>query len=116
MLLLLVQLAIADIPPPDGYVDTCTVERQCPGRGETCQASVGAPEACKPLADQGYTHACNGWGASAWTEVWCKPAAAGGGSELPPAPPPTRPARCDHVGGSALGVALAALALARRRR
>jgi hypothetical protein len=69
--------AKADLPPPDGYVETCTVPQQ-QGVGEECvlcQATYA--QACNVT---GYTERCKGWGASVWTEVWCRAStdAAGG--------------------------------------
>lgn len=68
-----VGLARADVPPPSGYVEKCTVEKkQQPGT--TCEAcaSSRSQDACSPKY-QGtkFTKVCQTWGASAWTEVWC---------------------------------------------
>lgn len=140
-LALLVALAAqADIAPPRGYVETCTVERQQePGSTcLSCSTTFREPDACATRhAQDGYTHRCRTDGASTWSEVWCRPAVPQ--DTLPPAPPTDPsvipevvppvpasppeaavpdPARCG-VGAAATlaGIALGAgLAMARRRR
>ncbi|MGB1015809.1 MAG: hypothetical protein ACPG4T_16855 [Nannocystaceae bacterium] len=69
--------ASADVPPPPGYVEKCTVERQqkddqvCVSCGD---AYHGDRDACKNVyLQQGYTKACQTAGASVWTEIWCRP-------------------------------------------
>ena len=73
------QLALADVAPPAGYVEQCTVEKQ-QAPGKSCVACpndyrsfVGdAGDKCvQQYEPQGYTKVCKSWGASAWTEVWC---------------------------------------------
>lgn len=73
MILLLASFALADIPPPDDYVETCTVAQACEGEGVACgDAYFGDRGACaRQYAEQGYTRACKTRGASTWTEVWC---------------------------------------------
>ena len=68
-------VARADIPPPPGYVETCTAERQCPGQEvDRCSASFRERDACaRRHAGDGYTLACRTRGASVWTELWCRP-------------------------------------------
>lgn len=72
-------LARADLPPPDGYVEQCTVEKQ-QAPGKTCIAcqndyrslTTDAGDPCQQKYEpQGYTKICKSWGASVWTEVWC---------------------------------------------
>ena len=73
-----VPLAIADIAPPPGYVEQCTVEKQqavgkscvaCPNDYRSTFADAG-PSACQVQYEPlGYTKACNSYGASVWTEV-----------------------------------------------
>jgi hypothetical protein len=76
--------AKADLPPPDGYVETCTVTQQ-QGMGEecvTCQATYA--QACNVA---GYVQRCRSWGASVWTEVWCRASTgAAGGTSGGPSP------------------------------
>jgi len=145
VLLLAALAARADVAPPPGYRESCTVERQR-RRGETCvECSTfdEQPQACaQEHADDGYVRRCRTSGASAWTEVWCGPAGAPEAPAppvptdpslipevAPPVPAPTAipeaapspadPARCGTAGGRALpgaGLLLAlGLALARRR-
>ncbi|MBL8359836.1 MAG: hypothetical protein JNN18_05025 [Rubrivivax sp.] len=66
----------ADIPPPKGYVETCTPERACAGRAAvSCRGSFRDADGCqKQFEPQGLVRACRTRGASVWTEVWCKPA------------------------------------------
>jgi hypothetical protein len=75
--------AIADIPPPPGYVEQCTPARQqTPGRECVgCGSYHGSPGKCSSLlASSGFTRECQSRGASVWTEVWCRPT---GGPALP---------------------------------
>ncbi len=109
---LLVGLAMADVPPEPGYVETCTVEQACDARGgELCGAWHGEPEACAGLAARGLTFACRTAGASAWSEVWCvgQPAPA----DLPA--PPRRGCGCDAGAAGWTWLGLLGLALRRRR-
>ncbi len=68
-------LARADVPPEPGYVEKCTVEKQCKKseEGDACRAWHGDPEVCarKHEAD-GFEYRCRTRGASAWTEVYCR--------------------------------------------
>lgn len=71
-------LAFADIPPPAGYVEQCTIEKQCKAEeeGVTCRAYHSDREVCdKTHGKDGYTRRCKTRGASAWSEVWCRPKA-----------------------------------------
>lgn len=74
--LLLAPTAFADLAPPPGYVEPCTVEKQQKSN-ETCIACStyhAEPDACvKQHAGRGFAHRCRSRGASVWTEVWCKP-------------------------------------------
>ncbi|MFO1326214.1 MAG: hypothetical protein U1F56_02560 [Rubrivivax sp.] len=65
----------ADIPPPPGYVETCTAERQCAGQEvDRCSANFRERDVCaRRHAGDGYTLACRTRGASVWTELWCRP-------------------------------------------
>ncbi len=78
--------ALADLPAPPGYEETCTVARQQKQKqGTECFACAGGhtnPDRCaKLLASTGLAQECKSRGASAWTEVWCR---ASGGPALPP--------------------------------
>lgn len=86
--LLLLSLAQADIPPPKGYVESCTVANHATEGREcvTCEGYYGGREPCEKLEAEGYTKACQTRGASVWTEVMCRAAAAA------PVPPPPEPA------------------------
>jgi len=77
-------LARADIPPPAGFVESCTIEKQCKANEEglVCGANHTDTENCKKLhASDGYAYRCKTNGASVWTEVWCRPK---GKSPAPP--------------------------------
>jgi MYXO-CTERM domain-containing protein len=74
-----VPLAFADVAPPPGYVEQCTVEKQqapgkqcvaCPNDYRSFTTDAGDPCQLK-YGTQGYTKMCNSYGASVWTEVWC---------------------------------------------
>ncbi|PKN54658.1 MAG: hypothetical protein CVU56_25375 [Deltaproteobacteria bacterium HGW-Deltaproteobacteria-14] len=100
--------ALADVPPPPGYVEQCTVDKQ-QQEGEECVACGtyhGERDKCEKLyGEAGYGKRCSTGGASVWTEVWCrkqgtgKPVGPAPGEEVvptpaeptpaPPEPPPT---------------------------
>lgn len=64
----------ADLPPPDDYVETCTLEKQQQA-GETCKgckADYSDPTACTKEFSSDYTYRCKDWGASVWMEIWCR--------------------------------------------
>jgi hypothetical protein len=70
--------ARADIPPSRGYVEGCTVEKQCKKEedGDACRAWHGDRDACKKKHEKdGFAYRCKASGASVWTEVWCRPKA-----------------------------------------
>ncbi|MCK6537417.1 MAG: hypothetical protein L6Q84_30985 [Polyangiaceae bacterium] len=74
--LLLAPTAFADLAPPPGYVEPCTVEKQQKSNETciTCSTYHAEPDACvKQHAGRGFSHRCRSRGASVWTEVWCKP-------------------------------------------
>ncbi|MBI4705366.1 MAG: hypothetical protein HY744_30030 [Deltaproteobacteria bacterium] len=86
--------ARADIPPPPGYVEQCTVERQ-QKPGEICEACGESffrePDACaKRYAGTPFGERCRTAGASVWTELWCRPAA-GEPKPVPTAAPVSPP-------------------------
>ena len=67
-------VARADLPPPDGYVEQCTVNKQqTPGKTcVACKNDFSGSGACQQkYGPQGYTKGCQSWGGSVWTEVWC---------------------------------------------
>ena len=75
VLLFMSQEARADIPPPPGYVEQCTVEKQTgPGRTcETCSTSRrDEPGTCGTKLGAGFTQRCRARGATVWSEVWCR--------------------------------------------
>lgn len=124
--LVLVTLAIgtakADIPPGDDYVETCTIEKQsAPGLTcDSCRAWHGERDACdKTLGVQGYRKMCQAWGASAWSEVWCKGEATGpkpAEGPTPTAGPESKKTGCEGAGLELWALAGLALPLVRRRR
>jgi len=67
--------AWADVPPPDGYVETCTSAKQQTESSECleCRGWVSQSQRCTNLlVPYCYTKICNSYGASAWTEVFCR--------------------------------------------
>ncbi len=67
--------ALADVPPPPDYVESCTVAKQESATTEclACAAYYGATTRCQTmLASYCYSKVCNTRGASAWTEVHCR--------------------------------------------
>lgn len=113
----------ADMPPPVGYVEQCTVEKQ-QGANETCVASsilgMGYPPgtreaSAKKLEARRHVYRCRTSSVSFWNEVWCKSNKPKGTQEAPHA---TAVATGTLIGLSSavvLAGALAALAIRRRR-
>jgi MYXO-CTERM domain-containing protein len=67
--------ALADIPPPSTYVETCTIAQQQTATSEclTCSAYYGDSTRCSKLLNTYCYHSlCKTWGASAWSEVLCR--------------------------------------------
>ncbi len=131
MLVPVVALALADIPPPPGYTETCTVELACPSaQGVVCSGSFfGDRTVCeREWATKGYSKACQTRGASTWDEVWCSNAAPPGPLSDAPAEPTTpsepgspdvrKTSRCSSMTGSATWIfaVVGLLGLRRRRR
>jgi len=144
--LLVIPAARADIPPPEGYVETCTLEKQGTAENEcvSCGSFHGTPEKCSTLhGADGYTKNCQAGGASVWTEIWCRPKAGGTVAQAPDKPAEDKPAAKDGVvvadktssettaaaeptkskcagadleGSLGLALALGALVVARRRK
>jgi hypothetical protein len=84
--LTLARPAWADLPPPDGYVETCTIANQQTPTSECliCWATRGMADRCDPLLlPYCYTNVCHAWSGS--DEVWCRTKGAG----VPPVPAET---------------------------
>jgi hypothetical protein len=67
--------ALADVPPPEGYVETCTVAKQVTATTEclACGAYYGATTRCQTMLEPFcYGKACRSYGSSGWTEVYCR--------------------------------------------
>ena len=67
--------ARADVPPPDGYVETCTLANKQTATSEclACAADYNNFGRCSPLlSPYCYSKVCKTWGASAYTELWCR--------------------------------------------
>jgi MYXO-CTERM domain-containing protein len=83
--------AQADVPPPPGFVETCTVAQQQTGgaRCEECRASFQDASACATrFASTQMQQRCKTSGASVWTEVWCETRVATDPTAPAPAPTP----------------------------
>jgi MYXO-CTERM domain-containing protein len=66
---------LADMPPPDGYVEACTIAKKKAATSECleCRGWYGNVNWCTNLlAPYCYTKLCNTYGASVWTEVFCR--------------------------------------------
>lgn len=66
--------AFADVPPPDDYVEKCTVaEKEQPGtKCNTCNGFGPEPDKCKmQFEGTPYQYVCQTWGGTVYTEVWC---------------------------------------------
>jgi hypothetical protein len=122
-LLLAPGAALADLPRPEGWVPSCSLEKEQKSGGpcEQCRGWA-SPDPCQEaLAKKGYTRRCQEGGAGSYVAVWCQGAAA---AEPPATPGTVRPSsgRCgvsaglgDRTGLMVLTVALA-LAVARGGR
>jgi hypothetical protein len=67
--------ALADMPPPDGYVETCTIARQQTSKTECleCMDMHDQTERCTNLlAPYCYVKVCKTWGSTSFTEVLCR--------------------------------------------
>lgn len=86
--------ARADLAPPPGYVEQCTLEKLQKDSTLTCEScSTYFREADKcerQFAGTAFTKQCRAGGASTWTELWCKPT--GKGDTNAPTPPKPGPA------------------------
>lgn len=121
-ILLSAHVALADIPPPPGYVETCTVGNYASAELEctSCSAYFGGREPCEALEQQGYSQRCRTSGASVWEEVMCRAGTSkpspSPAPEATPEPSPKRERRCSTTAGSASWLALAGLLLVGLRR
>ena len=69
------RLARADIAPPPGYVEQCTLAKQSKPQDEchACSAFYGNAAHCsESLKSYGFTQRCRTGGASVWSEIWCR--------------------------------------------
>lgn len=123
--LAIISVARADVPPPDGYIEQCTVARK-EQPGTTCEACPNSYESYQgndpcitKYTGTKFAKACRSGGASFWTEVWCDgpPRPDGADSDSDSG------CTCTHVsiGKSApttvpIGLGLVVLACAKRRR
>lgn len=108
--------AAADSPPPPGYVETCTLAKQCP-TGLVCSRVQGKIDAaCAQTAkDRGLEQRCSSYGATVADVVYCPK-----GAPLPPAEKKgcavgPSPRQGEAPAAPALLVALGALATLARR-
>lgn len=65
--------AWADVPPPDGYVETCTMADRQTATSECllCLGARGMADRCTPLlAPYCFTKVCHSWSGS--NEIWCR--------------------------------------------
>jgi uncharacterized protein (TIGR03382 family) len=129
LLLLTTMLAFADIAPPPGFIESCTVAKVQTAQTScvTCKAWYGGHEDCDKLKSEGYAKACRTSGASTWTEVMCKAKPGAKPEETPNATPSIAKAPPEAVDGdgdggcntsgapSGVWVMLALLAVRRRR-
>ena len=84
--------ALADVAPPPGFEEPCSVEKQ-QLQDEVCQLCDGAwhgdPDKCaKDLSETAFAQRCRTNGASTWSEVWCRKLSAQEQAQQPPPPPP----------------------------
>lgn len=97
LILALPGLAAADIPPPEGYVETCVVSAYA-REGTRCASCDTWHSDERPCAQReelsGMTVCCRTAGASVWSEVWCEGACPAPNAPAPASPPaaPSTPA------------------------
>lgn len=126
--------ARADVPPPPGYVESCTAatQQQAEEVCVDCNTFHGEPTRCRDtLGTTGHTQRCRTSGASVWTEVWCRarteadgpatpppaatsaaPAPSANASTAPATPQPAASSSSCAIAASSRASALPALALA----
>jgi hypothetical protein len=67
--------ALADVPPPEGYVETCTVDKQATATTEclSCRVYYGATTRCQTMLEP-FCHSkvCRSYGSSGWNEIFCR--------------------------------------------
>ncbi|MFO0611598.1 MAG: hypothetical protein U0414_03350 [Polyangiaceae bacterium] len=81
---ILPSVAHADVPPPAGYVESCTMANATADGQECIERQGGHTDQGVPgrwLADYGYCHRCQTYGASGWNEIYCRKK--GDGKPLP---------------------------------
>ena len=86
-------LARADLPRPEGWEPTCTIEKEQKSGGpcEQCRGYQN-PDPCQDaLEKKGYTRRCQEGGAGSYVAVWCKGAASPSSSAGLPAKSPETP-------------------------
>ena len=132
MLTFIPSLALADLPPPDDFEESCTVAQQQKD-GEMCEVCSGAYHAAVAFCTDKYEtegeptmeKRCKTYGASVWDEVWCRPLKAGETPKVPSQPPAAAGASCaaartgaprGELGALSMLLAMAGLTLWRRRR
>lgn len=74
-MLILLAVALADVPPSPGFVETCTLQNhQRPGlECEQCRPHFRDLERCKrTYQDRGYFEVCRTSGSSVRSEIWCR--------------------------------------------
>lgn len=87
---LLPTAARADVPPEPGYVEKCTIEKQCKKNeeGDACRAWHGDRDVCsRKHAADGFEYKCRTRGASVWSEVYCRAKADKPKKDAKPEPP-----------------------------
>jgi len=96
--------ARADLAPPPGFVEQCTLEKLEKDGTLTCEScSTYFREADKcerHFANTAFKKHCRAGGASNWTEIWCKPKGKDDAAKpapieptpVEPTPPPAEPA------------------------
>lgn len=65
----------ADLAPPPGYVEPCSIDnaRQTGEECKSCSTYFAEADACqKQYGARGYALRCKTRGTSTWSEVWCK--------------------------------------------
>jgi hypothetical protein len=77
---------------PDGYVETCTLQKAC-AYGQECVSCPSnrferEPTACsKNLGPLGFAMRCRSGGGTTWEEIWCRAASGAGDASVSLTPP-----------------------------
>ncbi len=103
--------AFADVAPPEGYVEACTVAKKQTATSECVQCLAlrsmydNADRCSSLLSPYCFVKECSAWGGAAYPEVWCRAR-----SESSPAVPADVTSQLGKAGAPDLAVAVGGVA------